>query len=181
MKNVVFEKIAAYADRSFPMPTRQTKYSAGYDIYLPESVTIPAHSQKMISTGIKAYMQDDEFLGIYPLSMAIKRHLRLVNNEGIVDADYYNNPDNEGHLMIALANDTDKDIVLQAHERIAQGIFIVILRRMMMQARAVRSGGFGSTTSKGGRQMKSMNDLVNACATIGDWGGYKIYEWYKLF
>ncbi|MFR9128363.1 MAG: hypothetical protein ACLVLA_13395 [Acidaminococcus intestini] len=29
--------------------------------------------------------------------------------------------------------------------------------------------------------MKSMNDLVNACATIGDWGGYKIYEWYKLF
>ena len=98
MRKRGFEKIAAYADRSFPMPTRQTKYSAGYDIYLPESVTIPAHSQKMISTGIKAYMQDDEFLGIHiRSSMAIKRHLRLVNNEGIVDADYYNNPDNEGH------------------------------------------------------------------------------------
>ena len=97
-------------------------------------------------------MQDDEFLGIHiRSSMAIKRHLRLVNNEGIVDADYYNNPDNEGHLMIALANDTDKDIVLQAHERIAQGIFSVIYLTTDDDAskeKSVRSGGFGSTTSK---------------------------------
>ena len=105
----------------------------------------------MISTGIKAYMQDDEFLGIHiRSSMAIKRHLRLVNNEGIVDADYYNNPDNEGHLMIALANDTDKDIVLQAHERIAQGIFYHYLTTDddASKEKSVRSGGFGSTTSK---------------------------------
>ena len=107
-------------------------------------MTIPAHSQKMISTGIKAYMQDDEFLGIHiRSSMAIKRHLRLVNNEGIVDADYYNNPDNEGHLMIALANDTDKDIVLQAHERIAQGIFYRYLTTDddASKEKSVRSGG----------------------------------------
>lgn len=159
MRKRGFEKIAAYADRSFPMPTRQTKYSAGYDIYLPESVTIPAHSQKMISTGIKAYMQDDEFLGIHiRSSMAIKRHLRLVNNEGIVDADYYNNPDNEGHLMIALANDTDKDIVLQAHERIAQESFIIILRRMMMQARKSRFAVEGLAAPPARRQTNEINE-----------------------
>ena len=116
MRKRGFEKIAAYADRSFPMPTRQTKYSAGYDIYLPESVTIPAHSQKMISTGIKAYMQDDEFLGIHiRSSMAIKRHLRLVNNEGIAQGIFYR--------YLTTDDDASKE-------------------------KSVRSGGFGSTTSK---------------------------------
>ena len=62
----------------------------------------------MVPTGVKAYIQDNEYLGIHiRSSMAVKRHLRLVNNEGIVDADYYNNPDNEGHLLLALANDGD--------------------------------------------------------------------------
>ena len=54
------------------------------------------------------------------------------------------------HLMIALANDTDKDIVLQAHERIAQGIFYRYLTTDddASKEKSVRSGGFGSTTSK---------------------------------
>lgn len=164
MRKRGFEKIAAYADRQFPMPTRQTKYSAGYDIYLPESVTISAHSQKMVPTGIKAYMQDDEFLGIHiRSSMAIKRHLRLVNNEGIVDADYYNNPDNEGHLMIALANDTDDDIVLEAHERVAQGIFIAISQRMMMKARKSRLAVVGLAARPARRKTNEINEGSRQC------------------
>ena len=150
MRKRGFEKIAAYADRSFPMPTRQTKYSAGYDIYLPESVTIPAHSQKMISTGIKAYMQDDEFLGIHiRSSMAIKRHLRLVNNEGIVDADYYNNPNNEGEIFVQVLNYGVRPLHIHKGDRIAQGIFIKYLKTddddpISRQ----RVSGFGSTNEK---------------------------------
>ena len=151
MKVRGFEKISKYAAVEFSMPERKTQKSAGYDICLPEDIELLPGKLQLVPTGIKAYMQDDEFLGIHiRSSMAIKRHLRLVNNEGIVDADYYNNPDNEGHLMIALANDTDKDIVLQAHERIAQGIFYRYLTTDddASKEKSVRSGGFGSTTSK---------------------------------
>ena len=151
MKVRGFEKITKYAAVEFSMPERKTQKSAGYDICLPEDIELLPGKLQLVPTGIKAYMQDDEFLGIHiRSSMAIKRHLRLVNNEGIVDADYYNNPDNEGHLMIALANDTDKDIVLQAHERIAQGIFYRYLTTDddASKEKSVRSGGFGSTTSK---------------------------------
>ena len=143
-----FEKITSYKEIDFPLPSRQTKRSAGYDIYLPETVTIAAHTQKLVPTGIKAYMQEDEYLGIHiRSSMAVKRHLRLVNNEGIVDSDYYNNPDNEGHLLLALYNDSDSDITLSKGERVAQGIFYkyLVADDDDAAAKAERSGGFGST------------------------------------
>ena len=143
-----FEKITAYADAEFPLPSRQTLKSAGYDFYLPADAEIPAHGQKMVPTGVKAYMQDNEYLGIHiRSSMAIKRHLRLLNNEGIVDADYYNNPDNEGHIMLALANDSDEAVILKKGERVAQGIFYTYLLADgdSKSAKAERSGGFGST------------------------------------
>ena len=52
--------------------------------------------------------------------------------------------------MIALANDTDDDIVLEAHERVAQGIFYRYLTTDDDESKekSVRSGGFGSTTTK---------------------------------
>ena len=82
---------------SFRCRSVKHRKSAGYDICLPEDIELLPGKLQLVPTGIKAYMQDDEFLGIHiRSSMAIKRHLRLVNNEGIVDADYYNNPDNEG-------------------------------------------------------------------------------------
>ena len=148
MKIRGFEKITSYQNMDFPLPSRQPSRSAGYDIYLPEEVTIPAHTQKLVPTGIKAYMQDNEYLGIHiRSSMAVKRHLRLVNNEGIVDADYYNNPDNEGHMLLALYNDSDEDVTLQKGERVAQGIFYQYLLADQDGAtpKQERSGGFGST------------------------------------
>ena len=87
MKIRGFEKIAAYADVDFPMPERKTKMAAGYDIYLPEDVTLEAQKLKMVPTGVKAYMQDDEFLGVHiRSSIAVKKGLALVNNVGIIDA-----------------------------------------------------------------------------------------------
>ena len=49
--------------------------------------------------------------------------MALVNNVGIIDADYYNNEDNEGHIMLGLYNTTDSDVTLAKGERVAQGIF----------------------------------------------------------
>ena len=126
------------------MPERKTKMAAGYDICLPQEVTIKAHTLQMVPTGVKVYMQDDEFLGVHiRSSIAVKKGLALVNNVGIIDADYYNNVDNEGHIMLGLYNTTDSDVTLAKGERVAQGIFYKYLT-----ADGTRSGGFGSTGEK---------------------------------
>ena len=81
MKLRGFEKITSFKEVEFPMPERKTKMAAGYDICLPQDVTIKAHTLQMVPTGVKAYMQDDEFFGVHiRSSMAVKKGLALVNN-----------------------------------------------------------------------------------------------------
>ena len=148
MKLRGFEKITKYKEVDFPMPARKTKTSAGYDICVPEDVALRPNRLVLVPTGVKAYMQPDEFLGVHiRSSMAVKKGLRLVNNTGIIDADYYNNPDNEGHIMLALVNTGLQPLALKKGERIAQGIFYKYLTADDDEKveKEDRSGGFGST------------------------------------
>ena len=78
-------------------------------------------------------------------SMAIKRHLALVNSTGIIDSDYYNNEENEGHIMIALLNYGKETVSLEKGERVAQGIFSKYLITNDDDATGIRTGGIGST------------------------------------
>ena len=128
------------------LPKRQTAKSAGYDFYLPYDIFLKSGEVKIIATGIKASLEDDEVLEIYiRSSMAIKRGLFLVNQVGIIDADYYNNPDNEGHIMIAIRNTSEVEVSLKAGERIAQGVFKKYLVTDDDNATNTRCGGIGST------------------------------------
>jgi len=148
MKIRGFEKINKYIKVDFPMPERKTKTSAGYDLCLPEKVILLPNKLVMVPTGIKAYMQEDEYLGIHlRSSMAIKKEVCLVNNEGIIDSDYYNNADNEGHIMLPLLNRGEGPLLLEKGERIAQGIFYKYLTvdDDNSDTKATRGGGFGST------------------------------------
>ena len=148
MKIRGFEKVAKYADVDFPMPERKTELSAGYDFCLPEEVTLEPGKLQLVPTGVKAYMQPGEWLGMHiRSSMAVKKRLMLVNNVGIIDADYYNNPDNEGHIMLALLNIGENPVTLPKGERVAQGIFYNYLTADGDEkvSKAVRGGGFGST------------------------------------
>ena len=149
MKLRGFEKIAKYAEVDFKMPERKTQKSAGYDFCLPEDVVLEPGKLQLVPTGVKAYMQDNEYLGMHiRSSMAVKRHLMLVNNVGIIDADYYNNADNEGHIMLALLNTGDEALALPKGECVAQGIFYnyLVADGDADSEKAVRGGGFGSTS-----------------------------------
>ena len=149
MKIRGFEKIAKYAEVDFPLPERKTELSAGYDFCLPEEVTLEPGKLQLVPTGVKAYMQAGEWLGMHiRSSMAVKNHLMLVNNVGIIDADYYNNADNEVHIMLALLNIGQEKVVLPKGERVAQGIFYTYLTADGDEkvAKSVRGGGFGSTS-----------------------------------
>ncbi len=148
MRKRGFEVIEAYRDAGIELPTRRTGGSAGYDLPAAEMVDLlPGHAA-LIPTGLKAYMEQDEVLMIYiRSSLAVKHHLALMNQVGVIDADYYGNPHNEGHIQIAVMN-FGKDIFrIDKGMRVAQGIFTRYLTvgGDYSGEGKKRDGGFGST------------------------------------
>ena len=82
---------------------RDSIASAGYDILLLEDIELKPNETIKISTGIKAYFENDEVLIlVVRSSMGFKFNIRLVNQVGIIDSDYYNNKDNEGHIFVKI-------------------------------------------------------------------------------
>jgi dUTP pyrophosphatase len=142
-----FEKAKGFTTLEFPLPKRSTKFSAGYDISLVEEFVILPGEIKTGVTGIKAFMQEDEVLKIYARSSLSRRHhLTLANNVGIIDSDYYNNPDNDGVIGITLYNFGTEKVILKKGERVAQGIFEKYLTSPLEEeVKSSRNGGFGST------------------------------------
>ena len=59
--------------------------------------------------------------------MGFKYNVRMCNQVGVIDADYYNNKDNEGHIWIKIQNEGDKDYVVKKSDGIIQGIFVKYL------------------------------------------------------
>ena len=110
------------------MPSRETTHSAGYDFHALEDMIIKPQEIKRIPTGIKATMEDDEVLYILVRgSQGFKHNVRLCNQVGVVDKDYYNNPGNEGHIWVALQNEGKNDYVIKKGQGMAQGIFAKFL------------------------------------------------------
>ena len=145
-----FEIAKGFENAGINLPVRSTKNSAGYDIEAAEDATIPAFKlgQKpvLVKTGLKAYMQSDEVLILANRSSNPgKKGLILANSIGVVDSDYYGNPDNDGHIMFAFFNFKDEDIEIKKGERIGQGMFQKYLVTDNDIAGGERSGGFGST------------------------------------
>ena len=129
------------------IPKRSTKFSAGYDFYMPYDLTIKKNEVVFIPTGIKVMLNSDEFLGIYiRSSLGFKYNLRMCNQVGIIDSDYYNNPSNEGHIFVKLKNEGNNDIILKKYDRYVQGIiqkyYIVDNEK---EIEDIRVGGIGSS------------------------------------
>lgn len=145
-----FEIAKGFENKGINLPERKTKFSAGYDVEAAEDCVIPAFKpgQKpvLVKTGIKAYMQNDEYLMLCNRSSNPgKKGLILANSVGIVDADYYGNPDNDGVIMYAFYNFFDKDIEIKKGDVIGQAIFMKYETIDNDKATGDRVGGFGST------------------------------------
>ena len=145
-----FEIAKGFEDKGINLPVRKTKFSAGYDVEAAENIIIPSFKRgnkpTLIKTGIKAYMADDEVLILANRSSNPgKKGLILANSIGVIDKDYYGNPDNDGHIMFAFYNIKDEDIEIKKGECIGQAIFQKYLIADNDSAEGERTGGFGST------------------------------------
>ena len=153
MKQRGFEIAKGWENKDINIPIRKTKSAAGYDFEAAEDITIPSFKNNnlptLVPTGIKAYMLDDEVLYLYNRSSNPKKKgLVLANSVGVIDKDYYGNPDNDGHIMFAFYNIKDEDITIKKGEAIGQGVFAKYFITDDDNAVGERLGGFGSTDKK---------------------------------
>ena len=131
----------------YKLPVRKTKYSAGYDFLAIEDFSIKPGEIKKIPTGIKALYPTDETLMLFVRSsMGFKWNVRMCNQVGIIDSDFYNNSDNEGHMWFALQNQGDKVFKVKKGESFGQGLFMKYLTvDDEEEIKGNRNGGLGST------------------------------------
>ena len=140
-----FELVSSFTNENL-LPKRETAHAAGYDLKVAERTEIPAGAIVLVPTGVKAYMQAGEVLYLFDRSSnPRKKGLVLINSVGVIDGDYYNNTNNEGHIFAQMKNMTDQTVVLEAGERVVQGVFMPFLLIDGDKATGTRTGGFGST------------------------------------
>lgn len=141
-----FEVVSRCKDMNVELPKRKTKKSAGYDFFAVEDFTLYPNKLCIVPTGVKAYMEDNEVLYLHiRSSVAFKRGVRMLNSIGVIDADFVDNPDNEGEISLGLLSHNDDIVHIQKGERIAQGVFHKFLITDDDNAEGQRVGGIGST------------------------------------
>ena len=153
-----FEKVSRFEDVNLPLPVRKTAQSAGYDFVVAEDIMIPSYSDlteamyrnrptyvptlegaaeaiknanakiTLVSTGMKCQLDPGTYLEL-----------------SVRDADYYNNPDNEGEIFFQIINLAPFPIKLKRGDAIGQGIIKPYLTTEDDTATGIRIGGFGST------------------------------------
>ena len=170
-----FELIRQFADQADLLPTRATFGSAGYDFVVAQDTVVPSYTNitnlpytgtspasfdemakftkehqwkpTLVPTGVKAYIPIGMFLQLSVRSSCpLKSWLILANGVGIIDSDYYNNRDNEGHIFFQIINLSPADIILHKGDKIGQGIFLSYERTIDDKVTDMRVGGFGSTS-----------------------------------
>lgn len=170
-----FEKVSRFANTDIPIPVRATANSAGYDLAAAESIDIPPLSRMydvkmgkdwiedlesverwtksmnfrptLVSTGLKCHLDPGTYLELSARSSTpLKYLLILANGVGVIDADYYNNPNNEGEIFLQFINLSPITIHIEKGDKLGQGIIKPYLVVENDNATGERQGGFGSTS-----------------------------------
>lgn len=120
-----FKKVKRVKDIEMKLPERSTRNSAGYDFYAIEDIIVPPYkigdNPFMIATGVKVKMLHNEFLMLVNRSSnPKKKKLVIPQSMGIIDADYYNNSDNEGEMFFAFYNLSNEPVEIKKDEKLGQ-------------------------------------------------------------
>ena len=146
--NIDFRILDARLGAEFPLPEYATAHSAGLDLraMLDQALTLQPGDCHLIPTGMAIHIGNAAVCAhILPRSgLGHKQGLVLGNGVGLIDADY------QGPLMVSLWNRGDSPQTIQPGDRIAQLVFMPVLRAQFRHveqfAESARGeGGFGHT------------------------------------
>lgn len=131
-----------FGDFSDPKP--RTKFNDIHDVLKEER--FKDYRPTLVPTGIKIYLDKDKTFDIQARSsLPRKNWLIVANAPGLIDADYVDNPDNEGHIFVQLINLAPFPFTIKKGEKFAQGV----IRQYFTVDNDIhggeRMGGFGST------------------------------------
>ena len=127
------------------LPTKGSKYAAGFDLYAHEDAVIEPHTNVKIGTGVAITPPEGTFGAIFARSgLATKQGLRPANCVGVCDYDY------TGEYIIALHNDSNEPRTVVKGDRIGQVAFIPYIDAFITEVEELEitergDGGFGST------------------------------------
>lgn len=130
------------------IPTRGSKYAAGYDLYSCSEYEITPQGTVKVGTGLSFELPENTFGAIFARSgLATKKGLRPSNCVGVCDCDY------RGEYIVAIHNDTDELQTIDKHERIAQLVLMPYIPMEFIESDELSetergTGGFGSTGVK---------------------------------
>lgn len=129
------------------LPRRATKGSAGYDFFCPIPLEFREWWEIKFPTGIRVSIEPGWFLECHPRSgLGFKYALRLFNNCGIIDSDYFSSS-NEGHIWAKMRVEKENvRLPVKPGDAFMQGIFTIHGITDDDDADGVRDGGFGSTS-----------------------------------
>ena len=131
---------------NYLLPKRATKNSAGYDFFAINDIIIKPGEIVKIPTGYKSNFNSDEaLLLLMRSSLGFKYNLRLTNQVGLIESDYYNNETNEGHMWFSIQNEGKEEVIISKNQAYGQGVFINFLITDNDNTTEIRKGGIGST------------------------------------
>ena len=112
------------------------------------SITIPSMSRVLIPTGLKFRIPINCSLRLHPRSgISIKNGITLVNCEGVIDEDYFD------EVFVPIHNISSAPQIITHNMRVCQAELVVDSRAAVLETdieptrKSNRIGGFGSTGS----------------------------------
>lgn len=145
--SIVNDEFRKHPNVEIQLPRRATEKSACYDFYSPCDYTVEPNQVAKIWTDVKADMNDDNVLELQ-IRSSMGGKWELNNVQGIIDADYFENENNDGNIGIFLKNVSNCVQHISQGERIAQGKFTYYLTTVDDKPISqTRVGGFGSTNN----------------------------------
>lgn len=149
-EDIVIPPYEEHINNLFKTELHHSSYELTYPKTLKEVAALTKSTKAkptLVSTGMKCQLDKGTYLELAIRSSSpLKYWLILANGVGIIDEDYYNNPDNEGEIFFQIINLSPFPIKIQKGEVIGQGIIKPYLLTEGDAAAGQRTGGFGSTS-----------------------------------
>lgn len=146
---IKIKRVRAENNRAcYRLPAYATKGSAGLDLQacLKSPLTVMPGERILVPTGFAVEMPHGNMVGLVFIrsGLAAKHGLSLANAVGVIDSDY------KGEIYIPIINQGDKEYIIQPGERIAQLVFVPVIKAVLQEVNELAntergSGGFGST------------------------------------
>ena len=123
-------------------PYKATKYSAGYDIYIPTTTQLPPGKITAVDLGLSLALPANTYLQLASRSGLAKKGIQVI--AGIIDPDY------RGSIKVLFVNNTNQPFTFHKGQRCCQALLIrfenAVFKAVDVLPGTERgSGGFGHT------------------------------------